>query len=191
LDDLLGGLFGKDEKKESSEKPAFAMSIDNDVKEDDDMSLSSFQQELAKRQSHQMETSAQSADDEGTSVHTKTGEDDEEEFTGYDLRDMIYYKYGECFDVEFQRVDSYGFRTVYLNIMPFRLGGKKFRHETEYDYLCHLQAVVEILLKYNQLDNVMVQLTETAKKPRAGTSPLIAVPLRLDLTPEQVDKILG
>lgn len=114
LDDLLGGLFGKDEKKESSEKPAVAMSIDNDVKEDDDMSLSSFQQELAKRQSHQLETSAQSADDEGTSVHTKTGEDDEEEFTGYDLRDMIYYKYGECFDVEFQRVDSYGFRTVYL-----------------------------------------------------------------------------
>ena len=28
------------------------------------------------------------------------------------------------------------------NIMPFRLGGKRFRHETEYDYLCHLQAVV-------------------------------------------------
>jgi hypothetical protein len=50
---------------------------------------------------------------------------------------------------------------------------------------------VEILVKYNQLDNVMVQLTETTKKPRAGTSPLIAVPLRLDLTPEQVDKILG
>lgn len=46
-------------------------------------------------------------------------------------------------------------------------------------------------MKYNQLDNVMVQLTETTKKPRAGTSPLIAVPLRLDLTPEQVDKILG
>ena len=28
------------------------------------------------------------------------------------------------------------------NVMPFRLGGRRFRHETEYDYLCHLQAVV-------------------------------------------------
>lgn len=50
---------------------------------------------------------------------------------------------------------------------------------------------VEILEKYNQLDYVLAQLSETTKKPRAGTSPLVAVPLRLDLTPEQVDKILG
>ena len=46
-------------------------------------------------------------------------------------------------------------------------------------------------MKYNQLDNIIAQLMETDKKPRAGTSPLIAVPLRLDLTPEEVDKILG
>ena len=46
-------------------------------------------------------------------------------------------------------------------------------------------------MKYNQLDFVIAQLMETDKKPRAGTSPLVAVPLRLDLTPEQVDKILG
>ena len=32
------------------------------------------------------------------------------------------------------------------NVMPFRLGGRRFRHETEYDYLCHLQAVVRISL---------------------------------------------
>ncbi|MEY5129934.1 MAG: hypothetical protein RL734_1, partial [Bacteroidota bacterium] len=29
-------------------------------------------------------------------------------------RDIIYSKYGECFDVMFQRVDSYGVRAVYL-----------------------------------------------------------------------------
>ena len=111
--------------------------------------------------------------------------------------------------------------------MPFRLGGKRFRHETEYDYLCHLQAVVsqvvphgsnctayvneyfswrgaldfnthpfifrlqvEILVKYEQLEYVLSQMSETTKKPRAGTLPLVAVPLRLDLTPEQVKKIL-
>ena len=36
------------------------------------------------------------------------------EFDGYDLRDVICEKWGECFDVEFQKVDSYGFRSVYL-----------------------------------------------------------------------------
>jgi hypothetical protein len=55
--------------------------------------------------------------------------------------------------------------------------------------LFHLQ--VEILQKYDQLDYVLAQLNETKKKPRAGTSPLIAVPLRLDLTEEQVNQILG
>ena len=49
---------------------------------------------------------------------------------------------------------------------------------------------VEILVKYDQLEYVLSQMSETTKKPRAGTSPLIAVPLRLDLTPEQVKKIL-
>lgn len=49
---------------------------------------------------------------------------------------------------------------------------------------------VEILVKYNQLDYILAQIDETKKKPRAGTSPLVAVPLRLDLTEDQLDKIL-
>lgn len=176
LDDFLGNIFGKEVSNDNKEegvksgndiKPIIDAS-DNDEKEET-MSISSFQQELAKR------------DDE----------DEDDEFCGYDLRDFIYDKWGECFDVEFQRVESYGVKSVYLNIMPFRLGGKTFRHETEMDYLCHLQAVVEILVKYNQLDFAIAQLVSTDKKPRAGTSPLIAVPLRLNLTPEQVEKILG
>ena len=36
-----------------------------------------------------------------------------------------------------------------------------------------------------------MQIDETKKKPRAGTSPLIAVPLRLELSPEQVQEIMG
>ena len=101
-------------------------------------------------------------------------------------------KWGACYDVDFQRVDSFGFRKVYLNILPFQLDGRgPFRHATELDYLCHLQAVVEILQKYQQLSYVLAQIAETNKKPRAGTNPLVAVPIRLDLTPEQVDAILG
>lgn len=66
------------------------------------MSLSSFQNELAKRS--QEEEVPKNDDDE----------DENEEFDGYALRDCIFAKYGVCFDLEFQRVDSYGFRTVYL-----------------------------------------------------------------------------
>lgn len=112
------------------------------------------------------------------------------EFDGYALRDIIYQKWGACFDVDFNRVDAMGFKNVYLNILPFRLGKRPFRHASEYDYLCHLQAVVEILQDYEQLDYVLYQISETKKKPRPGTSPLVAVPIRLDLTPEQVKSIL-
>jgi hypothetical protein len=115
----------------------------------------------------------------------------EEQFDGYALRDVIYEKWGKCYDVEFNRVDSFGFRSLYLNVLPFHLGGKRFRHDTEMDYLCHLQAVVEILEKYNQIGYVLAQIDETIKKPRAGTSPLVAVPLRLDLSREQVNQIIG
>jgi hypothetical protein len=115
----------------------------------------------------------------------------EEQFDGYALRDVIYEKWGKCYDVEFNRVDSFGFRGLYLNVLPFHLEGKRFRHATEMDYLCHLQAVVEILDKYDQIGYVLAQIDETSKTPRAGTSPLVAVPLRLDLSRDQVNEIIG
>ena len=118
-------------------------------------------------------------------------EQQQKEFDGYALRDVIYDKWGYCYDVDFNRVDSFGFRRLYLNVLPFHLGGRRWRHESEMDYLCHLQAVVEILEKYGQLDNILAQIEETNKKPRAGTVPIVAVPLRLDLTPEQVKEIIG
>jgi hypothetical protein len=139
---------------------------------EDDISLDAFQAEINKR------------------VGIKKFEDGKD-FDGYDLRDVIFEKWGGCYDLEFQPVDSFGFREIYLNVLPFKLGARgRWRHETELDYLMHLQAVVEILGKYNQLEYVLAQIKETNKKPRAGTSPLVAVPLRLDLTPEQVNKIL-
>lgn len=50
---------------------------------------------------------------------------------------------------------------------------------------------VEILEKYDQLEYVLSQLEETNKKPRANTSPLVAVPFRLDLTEDELNKILS
>ncbi|CAB9530377.1 expressed unknown protein [Seminavis robusta] len=143
--------------------------------DDDDMlSMEAFQKAKERAQKQQAAASAAA---------------ELEEFDGYKMRDAIYEKWGACYDVDFNRVDSFGFRSLYLNVLPFQLGRRPFRHETELDYLCHLQAVVEILQKYKNLEYVLYQIQETDKKPRPGTSPLVAVPLRLDLTPEQVKQI--
>lgn len=106
FDDLIGGLFGSDKKEPSCGN---AIELNNDIgQEDDEMSLSSFRQELTKRQQSKEEV------EEVEAALMTTNPQDEEEFSGYDLRDIIYTKYGECFDVQFQRVDSYGVRAVYL-----------------------------------------------------------------------------
>jgi hypothetical protein len=142
----------------------------DDADGDDDLSLGAFQQ--AKKKQKQQQNKAP------------------ESFDGYALRDVIFKKWGFYYDVNFNRVDSWRDRQLYLNIMPYKLGRKPFRHDTELDYLSHLQAVVEILRKYEQLDYVLEQISETDKKPVGGRS-LEAVPIRLDLTKDQVDKIIG
>ncbi|KAL7569911.1 hypothetical protein ACA910_008575 [Epithemia clementina (nom. ined.)] len=142
---------------------------DDDDEESLDLSLEAFQRVKAKR----------------------SKETELETFDGYDFRDVLVAKWGECYDVDFNRVDSFGFRKLYLNVLPFRLGRRPWRHASELDYLCHLQAVVEILQKYDQLDYVLYQIQETDKKPLANRSPIVAVPLRLDLTTEQVNNIIG
>ena len=98
LDDFLGNIFGKD-TKDGNEMELIDEKSNNESS-DEEMSLSSFQQELVKRQ-------------EETDTNTETNDEQEDEFSGYDLRDMMFYKYGECFDVEFQRVDV-GVPSVYL-----------------------------------------------------------------------------
>jgi hypothetical protein len=104
--------------------------------DDGDISLEAFQARKHKQEEEAQEQAQQS---------------DLDEFDGYAMRDAILEKWGQCFDVDFNRVESFGFKNVYLNVLPFCLGGRRFRHETELDYLCHLQAVVEILQKYDQV----------------------------------------
>lgn len=113
-------------------RPSSALSSDLSEPLDDDLNLEAFK---ARKQQQQAQNK------------------DEDTFDGYALRDVICEKWGKCYDVEFNRVDNFGFRQLYLNVMPFHLGGRRFRHATEFDYLCHLQAVVEILEKYEQVSS--------------------------------------
>lgn len=182
LDDLFQGNFFAANNDENSNEKKVSTS-----EKEEELSESAFQNEVQKRSS---------TSEDRSNVMTKKKEktsslNNNEEFDGYALRDAIYAKWGQYFDVDFQPVQSLGFKKLYLNVLPFRMGGRKFRHATEYDYLCHLQAIVEILVKYDQLDYVLMQLEETKKKPRPGTSPLIAVPFRLDLTEDELNEILA
>ena len=167
---------------------SFQNNNDNAEEEEEDnnniINEADFQREVQKRKQN-------NNGNEENSSSNSNNEIIENEFDGYALRDAIFTKYGKCYDVDFQPVQSFGFKELYLNILPFHLNGRRFRHETELDYLCHLQAVVEILIKYDQLEYVLYQLQETKKKPRAGTSPLVAVPLRLKLDEDQLNSILA
>ena len=188
FDDLFGNKkenpnTGEEAAAKKNSK-ATADEVKDEIANDDDVwDASGLAAEIERRGAGNNDEASNTGREEPENV-----EEEEAEFDGYALRDAILNKFGVCWDVDFQRVESYGFRKVYLNILPFKLGSRRFRHQSEWDYLCHLQAIVEILQKYDLLDSV---LEETKKKPRPGTSPLVAVPLRLDLTEEQIDQILG
>lgn len=108
---------------------------------------------------------------------------DPPEFSGYDLRDLLVEKWAAPLDVDFQRAPG----AVYCTIMPVAFGSSKCRHESELAYLMHLQGVVEVLHKYNNLDRFVNHVVMTNSQPKPGTD---SVPIRLELSDEDLDKIL-
>ena len=95
-------------------------------------------------------------------------------------------------DVDFRPVTSLGKTDLYVAIMPIPFGSKRCRHgSNELSYLQHLQAVIEVLEKYRMLEEYLDFIRTTDKKPRARTSPLIAVTWRMELTENQVREITG
>jgi len=102
-------------------------------------------------------------------------------FDGRVLRELIVKKWGEDFDVEFKRTDYLGRSTLYLNITPWSLGKKPFRHASEADYLSHLEAVAQLLIKYKSVGKVVNFIDETKKAPRRNTIPILMVSIRLNV----------
>jgi hypothetical protein len=116
-------------------------------------------------------------------------------FDGYALRDLIVARWGAPLDVNFQRGDSGN--SVYVTILPVvafddttnnRRRSRQARHDNELAYLQHLQAVLEILDRYDNLSPWLVFLETTSKVPRPGKE---SVPFRLILSPSDQKKILG
>jgi hypothetical protein len=192
-------------KREAAEAQAAPKSDDNDI------SLSSFQQ--AKRQMTDKTTSSTGITSSSTSgtttaMNNKDGStsslsleafqaavastskettDDDLEFDGYALRDLLVTKWGVPLDIDFQR--GYSGSTVYCTVLPaVGFGTFKARHASEMNYLMHLQAVVEILHQYNNLDAFIMFIQSTQRVPKPGVE---SVPFRLDLNGQELQKILG
>ena len=108
-------------------------------------------------------------------------------FDGYALRDLLVTKWGVALDVEFQR-GAAGDTCVYCTILPVAFGSRKCQHDTELAYLMHLQGVVEVLAKYQNLDLFVDFIVTTSKVPKPGTD---SVPFRMELSDQDLNKILN
>ena len=193
--------YGPSERKvlKARRKQAAAEKEKNDVSNDGDISLTSFRQAKQKygssnsNDNRQDPSTSSSEDDESLSlqafqsaVASKDEEDKEEiDFDGYKLRDLLVEKWGVPLDIDFQR--GSGGNSVYCTIMPVAFGSSKCRHESELDYLMHLQAVVEVLQKYNNLDPFVFFIKKTSRAPKRGIE---SVPYLMDLDSDSLKKIL-
>eukprot|EP00551_Chaetoceros_affinis_P007912 CAMPEP_0203675638 /NCGR_PEP_ID=MMETSP0090-20130426/21557_1 /ASSEMBLY_ACC=CAM_ASM_001088 /TAXON_ID=426623 /ORGANISM="Chaetoceros affinis, Strain CCMP159" /LENGTH=249 /DNA_ID=CAMNT_0050541915 /DNA_START=1 /DNA_END=750 /DNA_ORIENTATION=- len=107
------------------------------------------------------------------------------DYDGYALRDLLVSKWGVPLDVDFQRIGQ----MIYCTILPLVGYGSplRSRHDTELDYLMHLQGIVEILHKYDNLDAFVIFIETTNNTPKRGID---SVPFRMNLNQEDIDKIL-
>ncbi|KAL7550158.1 hypothetical protein ACHAWF_013399 [Thalassiosira exigua] len=106
------------------------------------------------------------------------------EYDGYALRDLLLDKWGVPLDVDFRRIGS----SIYCVVLPAvgYGGGLQSRHDAELDYLMHLQGIVEVLYKYDNLFEFVAFVEATDKVPKRGTD---SVPFRLNLSRRDVDMI--
>jgi len=129
--------------------------------------------------------SAQAFQSAVASSGKKENTDGDIDFDGYKLRDLLVQKWGVQLDVDFQR--GYGGGTVYCTVLPVAFGSRRCRHESELDYLMHLQAVVGVLKKYDNLDPFIFFVQSTNKQPKPGVE---SAPFLMKLNEDQLKAIL-
>jgi len=108
------------------------------------------------------------------------------DFDGYAMQDLLLSKWNMPLDIDFQRTG----RQIYCTVLPqlgYGGGPLTCRFDTELNYLMHLQGVVEVLHKYDQLEGFISFVEGTRKVPKRGTD---SVPFRLRLSEEGVGRIV-
>ncbi|KAL3945904.1 MAG: hypothetical protein SGBAC_000055 [Bacillariaceae sp.] len=114
---------------------------------------------------------------------------------GYGLRDLLVAKWGVPLDLDFQR-SAFQVDVLYCAILPVvgygvRKGrGRALpgRHESELNYLMHLQGVIEVLAQYDQLEGFMAFIETTNKTPKRGTDSVL---YQMKLSREDLNRVLN
>lgn len=159
--------------------------------EEDDVSMESFQRAAEIIGSYSPNEYPTTTEDSlsleafQSAVVSKEKEEEDVDFDGYKLRDLLIEKWGVPLDIDFQR--GIGGQTVYCTVLPVAYGSKKCRHESELDYLMHLQGLIEILQKINNLDQFIISLQKTRRSPKPGVE---SVPFLLELDSQSLKQIL-
>jgi hypothetical protein len=83
-----------------------------------------------------------------------------QEFDGYKFRDLIVSQWGAAYDIQIKREMWLGKPMLFLNVMWKYLGQQSF-HLSEQEYLEHLQALAELVVKWDRVDH----LKEEIRKP--------------------------
>jgi len=115
-------------------------------------------------------------------------EDDNGELDGYKFRDLIVAKWGVPYDVQLQRSVFLGKPMMVLNVMWKYYGQQSF-HLTEMEYLEHLQALAELVNKWERVQHVKDLINESKKRPAGYFGYAVSIPL--DLDPEVMENIGG
>lgn len=187
-------------KREEKKKKAAGIENSNSIKEEyddnknednnDDKFLVSIEAFQNAKNNKSLISSASTSSFKESSTSTTT--DDAEsssspDFDGYKFRDLLVKKWGVPLDVDFQRGDMN--TAVYCSVLPVVGFGNatKSRHDTELDYLMHLQGIIEILKKYDNLDPFLLFLNTTNRIPKPGIG---SVPYKLVLSPSSLKQIL-
>eukprot|EP00903_Cladosiphon_okamuranus_P008566 g8219.t1 len=102
-----------------------------------------------------------------------------QEFTGYDMYDLIMDKFDVPYDVQINKTVWMGKPVLCFNIMWKHLGQSSFPL-SEQEYLEHLQALAELLMEWDRVEQFKKALADTKKRPQSYFGYAVAIPLDLD-----------
>lgn len=102
-------------------------------------------------------------------------------FDGYALSDLIVDKWGMPYDIQIKTLVFAGKPLIHLNVMWRYLGQQSFPL-TEQQYLEHLEAIAQLVIKWDRVDHVKELIRTCRKRPQAYFG--YAVSLPLDLPPD-------
>ncbi|CAM9231641.1 unnamed protein product [Pylaiella littoralis] len=136
------------------------MEVDQEQQEEEPQDMNAFRESLIKQ-------------------NRKDSLKKKEDFSGYDMYDLIVDKFDVPYDVQINKTVWMGKPVLCFNVMWRHLGQSSFPL-SEQEYLEHLQALAELLMEWDRVDQFKKSLAETKKRPQSYFGYAVALPLDLD-----------